>query len=174
MATGTGALGDVGEQWIEATRAELGAAVGTERANILIDQYVPLVPAGYDELNWPATAAVDLAHIDELRRGDARIDTAMLRYEAAAPNEWRFRIYHRGAPLALADLLPLLDQLGFRALDERSFSFEVADGEAIRLHDVGVAVSGDGPLAEDVRAELQRTFVATATGTVEVDGSTGS
>ncbi|MFT3853738.1 MAG: NAD-glutamate dehydrogenase [Ilumatobacteraceae bacterium] len=143
---------------------------GRERAAEVVERLVPVVPAGYDELNYPATAALDFARLDALGASDGAIDTAMLHFDEAPPNEWRFRVYHRGAPLALADLLPLLDQLGFRALDERSFTFSDGDGPAMRLHDVGIAVDPAVELTDAVRAEVQRAFVASFTGEVEVDG----
>ena len=152
------------------TRRELVALVGEQRAAELIERYAPIVPAGYDELNWPATAAVDFVHLDDLSAEPGAIATTMLRFAEAAPDEWRFRVYRRGAPLALADLLPLLDQLGFRALDERSFSFDDGSGRPLRLHDVGVSVGEGTPVTEEERAELQRTFRATFAGTIEVDG----
>ena len=55
-----------------------------------------------------------------------------------ADGGWRFRIYRRGESIPLADMLPLLDQLGLRALDERAFGFGF-DGATVWLHDVGVA-----------------------------------
>ena len=172
--TGTGTVGEVSEQWTNDTRDELAELVGASRAGEIVERYAPVVPAGYDELNFPATAALDLARLDALGGGDGAVDTAMLRYADAAPNEWRFRVYHRGAPLALADLLPLLDQLGFRALDERSFTFPGTNGggdtTSVRLHDVGVAVDPAVELTDDVRAEVQRAFVASFLGEVEVDG----
>ena len=67
-------------------------------------------------------------------------------------------------------MLPLLDQLGLRALDERAFGFGF-DGATVWLHDVGVAVPAD--VAVDRRASRPRcsgAFVAEFTGSIEVDG----
>ena len=168
-SVGSGPVGEVDERWVDGTRDELSAIVGAARADEIVERFVPLVPAGYDELNWPATAAVDLVHLDALGDRPATIDTAMLRFADAAPNEWRFRVYLRGATLTLADLLPLLDQLGFRALDERSFTFRPDGSGPIRLHDVGVAVDPRVVLTDELRDEVQRTFVASYAGTIEVD-----
>ncbi|MEO5901031.1 MAG: NAD-glutamate dehydrogenase domain-containing protein [Ilumatobacteraceae bacterium] len=168
--TGVGTAGEVGDEWVAATTTELATVVGADRAQQIIETYVPLVPAGYDELNWPATAALDLAEIDDLRRSGRELGTAMLQYVEASPTEWRFRVYHRGASLPLADLLPLLDQLGFRALDERAFGFDPGDGTGVWLHDVGVSVPDAALLTDLARAEAQRAFAAAFAGQVEVDG----
>ena len=72
----------------------------------------------------------------------------------------------------IADLLPLLDQLGFRAIDERAFQFDLERSArhrrlVARRRGVGAEAS---LLAEESRAEVQRAFVAEFTDTVEVDG----
>ena len=93
----------------------------------------------------------------------------MMQFVEAAPDEWRFRVYRVGAPVPLSDLLPLLDQLGMRALDERSFPFKGDGGVTVWLHDVGVQVAV-GELQPAMRTEAQRTFLAALAGTIEVDG----
>ena len=52
---------------------------------------------------------------------------------------------------------PLLDQIGFRSIDERSFEFASA-GASVWVHDVGVEVSDADLLYAGVRDEVQRLF----------------
>ena len=171
---GTNAVGQTGDEWLASCEAQLARVVGAATAAELIDRFGPVVPAGYDELNWPTSAAVDLPIIDRLHRaatsgGDERVATSMVHFVEAPDQEWRFRVYHVGTAVPLADLLPLLDHLGFRALDERSFSWAL-DEHAIWVHDVGVRAPDGVLLSDDLREEVQRAFVAEFTGRVEVDG----
>ena len=124
-----------------------------------------VVPAGYDELNWPNSAALDLPVVDHLLRDgvDGQIDTAMMHFDEAGEHQWRFRVYHRGRALAISDLLPLLDQIGFRSIDERSFEFASA-GASVWVHDVGVEVSDADLLYAGARDEVQRLFAAAPVG----------
>ncbi|MEI8240506.1 MAG: NAD-glutamate dehydrogenase domain-containing protein, partial [Actinomycetota bacterium] len=69
----------------------------------------------------------------------------------------------------IADLLPLLDRLGLRAIDERAFHFQIGV-HGVWLHDVGVEVPEGVALVDEQQAELQTAFVAEFRGTVEVDG----
>src|SRR4051794_32655598 len=150
----------IADDWLEAVRVSLG-----QRAD-LMTRFEPVMPAGYDELNDPTIAALDFVNIDALDVSGAEISTDLLQ---RADGTSRFRIYRRGASIPLADLLPLLEHLGLRALDERAFGFGF-DGATMWLHDVGVALPPGAQLTEAVRAEVQRTFLAEFTGTVEVDG----
>lgn len=171
METGARAVG-VTDSWVAATSALLGERIGAPAAAALLDRLLPVVPAGYDELNWPDSAAVDLPIVAELAASDTgpAVSTSMLRFAEAPTDEWRFRVYHRGEAVPLADLLPLLDALGLRALEERAFRFDL-DGRSIWLHDVGVRLPPGGSLDDGlVRDELARAFVAEFGGLIEADG----
>jgi glutamate dehydrogenase len=161
--TATSEAGHVSEAWLGEARAALGGPSG------VLDRVSPAIPAGYDELNAPVFAAVDFPRIAAIADGSHDLDTAFVRLDSMAADEWRFRVYRKGDRIALADLLPLLDQLGLRALDERAFAFEL-NGCTVRLHDVGVAVPIDSDLDEATRDEVRRTFEAAFCGEIEVDG----
>ncbi|MGZ7036086.1 MAG: NAD-glutamate dehydrogenase, partial [Ilumatobacteraceae bacterium] len=150
----------IADDWLDAVRASLGA-----RAE-LVARLEPAIPAGYDELNDPSIAALDFVNIDALATGTAELTTYLLQ---RSDGSWRFRVYRRGESIPLADMLPLLDQLGLRALDERAFGFGF-EGATVWLHDVGVSVPPDVQLTDATKAEVQRCFMAEFTGSIEVDG----
>jgi len=166
-----GTVGEVAADWVAATREALAAAMGEAPAAGLLDRLLPVVPAGYDELNWPSSAVVDLPIVDRLATvdDDNAVETAMLHFSEATGNEWRFRVYHAGSAVPIADLLPLLDHLGFRAIDERAFRFQLGE-RTVWLHDVGVQIPDDVELTAAAQAEVQRAFAAEFNNTVEVDG----
>ena len=83
-------------------------------------------PAVVPRRRRPATApSATCGTIVALLDGDRDLVTALAHDVDAAPGEWRFRVYRRGTPAALAELLPLLDHLGLQALDERPFDVPV-------------------------------------------------
>ncbi|MFM2183903.1 MAG: hypothetical protein RJB61_2197, partial [Actinomycetota bacterium] len=166
----------VGSAWLEEVRAAIATAHGPEVADAVISRVSPHVPAGYDELSWPNSATVDLPLVDRLAAEgpDAAPATAMMQFAEAAPHQWRFRMYHGDRAVPLADLLPLLDHLGFRVIDERAFRFDMPS-TAVWVHDVGVEVAVDlvslSPAeAAARRAEVQRAFLAEFAGEIELDG----
>ncbi len=164
-----GTPGQVAVDWVAAVRAALAVQIGAERADDLLARLLPVVPAGYDELNWPNSAVLDLPLVDRLASGTERVATAMMQFGEAGVTEWRFRVYHVGAAVPIADLLPLLDHLGFRAIDERAFHFSCGERD-VWIHDVGVKVPEGTDLNPSVRADVQSAFIAEFTEQIEVDG----
>ena len=55
----------VADEWVTATRAALENDIGGAATDVLT-RVLPAIPVGYDELNWPNSAAVDLPIIDRL------------------------------------------------------------------------------------------------------------
>ncbi len=194
MPLGNG-IGQVTDEWAAATRIELGDAA------TVLDVLLPVMPAGYDELNRPLTAALDLPIIAALAGvtsavsdvADGAVRTSVIHFVEAPPEEWRFRVYWRGPSVALSDLLPLLDHLGLRALEERAFTFVFhADPDAdpdtnpdadpaarpdtgpdtvVHLYDVAVRLP-DGTHIDDVAGfdQVRSAFEAAFAGHVEDDG----
>jgi glutamate dehydrogenase len=165
--TVTAEAGQVDDEWLRRAKAAVAD-------DALVRRVAPVIPAGYDELNTPEAAAIDFPRLaavaDGAADGSADLETAFVRLAGMPASEWRFRVYRRGQRIALADLLPLLDQLGLRALDERAFSFELLPDAWIRLHDVGVSVPEGVTLDDATIAEVRRAFAAEFRGEVEIDG----
>ena len=181
-----GSAGEVAPDWLEAVGEALSAGGGDPA---VMSRLLPVIPAGYDELNWPNSAAIDLPIVEAIAfaatavEGDAAgvgtrtLATSMMHFTEATDQEWRFRVYRAGGAVPIADLLPLLDNLGFRAIDERSFRFDCTSlgGADVWVHDVGVQLPAGVVLegmqsADELRGEVQRAFVAEFEGVVEVDG----
>ena len=106
-----GEAGQVAEDWRVATEAALAAEMGDGAAAALLAAVLPVVPAGYDELNWPNSAAVDLPIVHRLAVAEPceQVATAMMHFEEAAAHEWRFRVYHCGSPVPIASPVPILE-----------------------------------------------------------------
>ena len=81
-----GTAGEVAADWAAATREALVAVVGEAAAAGVLDRLLPVVPAGYDELNWPNSAAIDLPIVHRLAVAEPceQVATAMMHFEEAA------------------------------------------------------------------------------------------
>jgi glutamate dehydrogenase len=154
--------------WFDRVHDAAVHRLGEGRAATLLERIGRAAPAAYRTGVDPTTAVGDLERLDQLVESDAITKTALVRQIDADPNVWRMRVYRRGEPAALSDLLPLLDHLGLRALDEHPYQFVIGEHEFF-LYDIGVSVP-EGVMIDDHRhAEVRRTFEGLLAGEVEAD-----
>ena len=168
--TNTPSTNQVSAAWLDDTTEELATTVGGTEAARIVGRFRPAIPGGYDELNWPATAALDLATMDSMLGApdDSAPRLEMIHFVEDDERTWRLRLYLRGGRMALADLLPLMANVGLRALDERSFSFDV-DGTKLWLHDVGVELPAEVTIDDDTPERIKVALAALLDGSVEAD-----
>jgi glutamate dehydrogenase len=163
-------LAAAARRWEDELHESLVERVGEERANRLFATYGAAFPAGYREDTPVRSALVDLETIDAL--GEAQpLGMNLYRPLDAEPGTLRFKLYRRGAPIALSDSLPMLENLGVRVLDERPYEIEPADGTRLWITDFGLALAADAePAMERVRPLFHDAFEAMWSGRIESDG----
>jgi glutamate dehydrogenase len=155
--------------WTDRLRAALVDELGEEHGHRLFDLVGKSAPAAYRAAVSPERAVADLRRIEDVLVGESDLAVSLGHNLDAQTGEWRIRVYRRGTPMALSELLPLLDHLGFDALDEQPYTFRI-DGVRVHLYDIGVRVPVgcvlDGPRSADVIDA----FVGLVRGAVESDG----
>ena len=72
------------------------------------------VPESYRSGVLPAGAVGDMARLLELIDSGDVTRTALIRHVDDPEGDWRMRVYRRGDPIALAELLPMLGHVGLR------------------------------------------------------------
>ena len=142
-------------------------------ASVLRQTYGAAFPAAYADTFAPERALEDIKRIERL--GPARA-VAVEFYSAAGdpPGRIHAAICRFGTPIRLSERVPILENLGFSAVDERSYSISPHYSDGIRevtLHDM-VLETSDGS-ALDLRAHQQRLeagFLAVFGGEADNDG----
>ncbi len=167
--------------WTDRAQDALVAALGEAQGRRVFESVRAAVPASYSTRVDPAFAVGDLIRLSRLveapidaAAGADLLDTSLSRSVDGPPGEWRFRIFRRGAPATIADLVPMLDHLGLHAVDEHPAVFRFPQGPVF-LYDIGVRIALPGTaattdLAERQHAEVQHAFRALVRGDVEPDG----
>src|SRR6185295_20344106 len=93
------------------------------------------------------------------------------RTAADGPLNFRLKLYRRIIPIALADVLPILENIGLKALAEAGFAITPEGQDAVWVHDFEIE---DPRGADLVFAEIKDAFedavVAVWTGKTENDG----
>jgi glutamate dehydrogenase len=140
-------IADIARTWDDRLVEEL-AARGAE-AEALLAKYGAAFPADY-AATFPAERALhDIARIERLGpQMPVAID--FYRERGDQPARLHAAVYRFGGPISLSERVPLLENLGFRAVDERSYLIEprLRDGPRhVTLHDM-VLETADGSLID--------------------------
>lgn len=127
-------------------------------------------PAGYRERFAPHSAVVDLQHL--LSLGEDR-PLVMSFYQPLAQGEQRqlhCKLYHADTPLALSDVLPILENLGLRVLGEFPYRLHHRNGREYWIHDFAFAwPEGLDVDIQQLNDTLQDAFVQIVRGAAEND-----
>lgn len=127
-------------------------------------------PAGYRERFSPHSAVVDLHHLASL---DAERSMVMRFYQPSRQVEGTLhcKLYHSERPLHLSDVLPVLENLGLRVIEEFPYQLQRANHQSYWIHDFTfIAPTGSAPDLEQLNEQLQEAFVRIIEGVAENDG----
>ena len=161
----------VARTWAEDFHDELLERFGEERGDLLRRKYGTAFPAGYTETFSAREATFDIEKIEDVV-SSGRVGMNLYRSDETPENVLRFKLFHRGGPLPLSDTLPVLENMGFRVIEERPFEIRPADGDpAFWIHDFGLEAPSGVELGScGVKDKLQEAFARVWRGEVENDG----
>ncbi|GGE06518.1 NAD-glutamate dehydrogenase [Aureimonas endophytica] len=128
------------------------------------------LPESYRDLTDPAEAVVDAARIMPLSE-DGPLAIDFYRRPEDAETGLGLKIYHLGRAVPLSTRVPILENMGFSVVSERTFEIRRPDGATVHLHDMDLTRRRGGaiPLADGGEA-LETTFAHVFTGRIENDG----
>ncbi|MFP0196769.1 NAD-glutamate dehydrogenase [Pseudomonas sp. PHC1] len=144
-----------------------GEANGT---NVLAD-FPKGFPAGYRERFAAHSAVVDMQHLLNLSE---KKPLAMSFYQplgqVSGQRELHCKLYHADTPLALSDVLPILENLGLRVLGEFPYRLRHTNGREFWIHDFAfTAAEGLDLDIQQLNDTLQDAFVHIVRGDAEND-----
>ncbi|MHC8309111.1 NAD-glutamate dehydrogenase [Pseudomonas sp. GT1P32] len=144
-----------------------GEAHGT---NVLAD-FPKGFPAGYRERFAAHSAVVDMQHLLSLNEKNPLV---MSFYQplgqVSGQRELHCKLYHADTPLALSDVLPILENLGLRVLGEFPYRLRHNNGREFWIHDFAfTAAEGLELDIQQLNDTLQDAFVHIVRGDAEND-----
>ena len=136
-----------------------------------VDAPALTVSEAYRERFSPADAIADLRRIEQCRiQGDIRIE---LTAKPAGGGSMLLKIFHGAEPVALSRRVPLLENLGFDVISERTFEIGVApqSGEAFRviLHEMEVRPTVDVEPSPQTIERIEQAFLEVWAGGIDND-----
>jgi len=156
--------------WQDDLQTALHERSGEARGAELFQSYGDAFPAGYRE-DFPVRAAVrDIEEMEQLGEGD-HLRMILYRRLEATGRRLRFKVFRRGRTLPLYQVLPILENMGVQVEEEHPYRVERTSGEALWVHDFGLACKfGDGPETMEIRDLFQEAFAQVWHGRMENDG----
>lgn len=142
----------------------------TAEVSDILTRYAQAYPAGYRDRYDAAEALADLAVIDSLE-ADEPVRVRAYRRAGDGKTQFRFKLYRPGAPAPLADVLPILENMGLKAMVETGFPVTRAGAPPVWVHDFELNDErGEHLVFSEVKAAFEYAFVAVWTGRTENDG----
>ena len=131
-------LAEAARSWADKLGEALAAVHGEAESAALTRRYGGAFPSNYGE-QYPVGAAIaDIDHIEAVR-GGAPLSLALYRPVDAVKGTLRFKLYRAGAPCALAEVLPMLEDMGLKAITEEPFEIRPRhDAAPVWMQDFGL------------------------------------
>ena len=159
------------EDRFEAVVRAGGAPAGGVRA--LLAKYGRAFPAGYRDQYDAQEALLDIDVIETLAP-DTRPRVRAFRRAEDDARTFRFKLYLRGAAAPLAEVLPILERMGLKALIEDGFRlsiYELDGPHSVWVHEFVLDdPAGEHIVFDEIRQAFEEAFIAIWTGLAENDG----
>jgi glutamate dehydrogenase len=157
--------------WRDGLRETLDGAHGTAEGARLFNRYGRAFPDSYRNDFSPRMALRDIEALEGL--ADERvISVDVYRPDGANPSFLSLRIVHLNRPIDLSTRVPMLENFGFRVIDERTYRLEPDTGRfSAFVHDMELETVAGMPIDVDtLGAPLREAFLAVWSGRAESDG----
>ncbi|RNJ43562.1 NAD-glutamate dehydrogenase [Mesorhizobium erdmanii] len=177
QATIEEAIRDIVRTWDDALR-ETAAETGADPVRTAI---AARFSESYRDSFSPAVALADAGRIARISAANP-IAIDYYRHAEQKPHQAALKIYHHGSPVALSRRVPVLENIGFRVISERTF--EVGDDQSgiinsdqpgmVFIHDMELENSYGKPIdLTDGGALFEDAFLSVWRGDVDNDGYNG-
>ncbi|HEX6859471.1 MAG TPA: NAD-glutamate dehydrogenase [Caulobacteraceae bacterium] len=144
--------------------------VPAERVPETIARYARAFSPGYRDRYDAAEALIDLACVDAFGE-DEPVKVRAYRLPTDDCVYFRFKLYRRGAAAPLADVLPILEHMGLKAIIEEGFPITPDGGEPVWVHEFLIEDPEGADLNfAEVADPFEDAFVAVWSGRTESDG----
>jgi len=166
------AISDLMRTWADGFRVALKSGFDPETARTLFERYAHAFSAAYREAFTHKATLKDLRIIEKMSADEPTgIDFYLRKGDAGA--RVSLKLYNRTWPIPLSERVPILEQMGFRVINERTYKIEPSGGQGeIFLHDMSLERRGGVPieLTDELDGRLEALFMAVWGKEAESDG----
>ncbi|MBI3452759.1 MAG: NAD-glutamate dehydrogenase, partial [Rhodospirillales bacterium] len=157
--------------FIDRLKETLIEAHGEERGLAVFRRFAGAFPTAYRERFDPQSAAEDIGKIEEVLGDATSLALNLYRPLDAAEHELRFRIFRKGQPVPLSGVLPMLENMGLKAISESPYQIAPTGGEPVWMHDFALVAPEVAEIdLSSIKPNFEDCFARIWGGTVESDG----
>lgn len=161
---------EVGRSWNDDLQYFLADSYGEEKANCLFSRYKNAFSAVYKASFSPRTAVFDIQHVEQLTE-DAPLGLNFYKPVDEYANNFRLKIYQYDVTIPLSDVIPIIENLGLRAISERPYRLKFANERLAWINDFAMHYTQSSVFnIDDVRDLFQNAFTKVWFGEAENDG----
>jgi glutamate dehydrogenase len=161
---------EVGRSWTDDLQHLLFEAYGEEQANALFAHFRNAFPISYSDNFTARTAVYDIKHV-EMLTPENPLGINFYKPLDESENNFRLKVYQHDTTIALSDVLPILENLGLRAISERPYVLKFDDGKVTWINDFAMQYNKEFDFDIDSIKDLfQNAFSRVWFGDAENDG----
>jgi len=159
LATIEKLVSQASRSWHDELKIALIEKLGEEQGMNAFNQVGVNFPAGYCDMFSARTGVADIGYMMQLTPADP-LSLSFYRQLENEGNELNLTLYNLQEPLPLSDVLPVLEHLGLRVIDEHPYQIKAGDG-VVWLHDFNLVYTGSDEInVKDHRVSFQQAYLA--------------
>jgi glutamate dehydrogenase len=156
--------------WTDTLREALAAGADFTRVRALYSRYRDAFPIDYREVYSPASAVADIRALEGLN-AQRPLGVVFYRPQSAEPTRVGLKVFSLNRSISLSERVPVLENMGFQVLDERTYHIRPRDQAEVWFHDMELESASGRPIdLPGAETRLQACFLVVMAQAAESDG----
>jgi len=156
--------------WTDGLREALVVDPDPARGRALLARYREAFPVDYREVYTPAVAVADIRIVETLTP-DRPLGVDFYRQCGAAPSRAALKVFSLNRPISLSERVPVLENMGFHVVDERTYHIKPEGASEVWFHDMELeSASGQAIDLSTLEDRLKACFLVVMGKRAESDG----
>jgi glutamate dehydrogenase len=156
--------------WTDGLREALAAGFDPARSLVLFTRYREAFPVDYREVYSPAIAVGDIRVIEQLMP-ERPLGVDFYRQGGAPSARTGLKVFSQSRPISLSERVPVLENMGFRVVDERTYHIRPEGAAEVWFHDMELESASGQPIdLSALEDRLEACFLVVMAKKAESDG----
>jgi len=156
--------------WTDGLCEALAAGSDPLRGPVLFERYREAFPVDYREVYPPAIAVSDI-RVLELLTPERPLGVDFYRQGVAPSARVGLKVFSQSRPISLTERVPVLENMGFRVVDERTYHIRPEGAVEVWFHDMDLESASGQPLdLSAAESRLEACFLVVMGKKAESDG----